>query len=204
MTFFSADAEPPEPSEPPELEPPRWWGPPEDELATLLPVREVLGTTEQASVALVWALVHSDGVAFRVERRLRRGDLPAREWQQLVTEFAEHGMFGELEDPAARLRFGVVLGDGEQVLDSHPFGQGKDPNVMPTHHVLVRSGGGSGGSDRFYSGSDTLWLWPLPPSGPIELVMQWPALGIGEVRVALDGDRILDLAQQVVPLWPER
>lgn len=201
MTFFPADSESSESPEPGVPERPRWWGPPDDELPALLPAREVLGTTEHAAVALIGAFVHSDGVGLLLERRLRRGDLPRRKWQRLLTDFAEHGMFGEPEDPATRLRFGVVLGDGEQVLDSRSFDAEVDPIATPDRHLLTRTGGNGGGGDHAYSSSETLWLWPLPPPGPIELVMQWPALGMGEARAVLDGGRIRELAQQVVPLW---
>jgi hypothetical protein len=46
-------------------------------------------------------------------------------------------------------------------------------------------------------------LAALPPEGPIELVIQWPALGIEETRIVLDGTAILDLADRARPFWPE-
>lgn len=202
MTFFPPDPEVPELDEP-EHSMPAWWGPPGDELPVLLPVGEILAATEHVSIALIGALVHREGVELRVERRLRRHGLPLRAWNDLVGRFTEHGMFGPPEDPAARLRFGLVLGDGEQVLDGSPFVPGADPSTPPERHSLTRNGGGGGGGGSSYSGSDALWLWPLPPEGPVELVMQWPALGIDETRAVLDGSSIRELAQRAAPLWPD-
>ncbi len=202
MAFFPPDPEVPETDEP-EHSMPRWWGPPDDELPVLLPVGEILAATEHVSIALIGAFVHREGVELRIERRLRRRDLPLRAWNDLAGRFAEHGMFGTPEDPTTRLRFGVVLGDGEQVLDGSPFVPGADPSTPPDGHSLMRTGGGGGGGGRSYSGSDGLWLWPLPPDGPMELVMQWPALGIDETRAVLDGSSIRELAQRAAPLWPD-
>lgn len=201
MTFFPPDPEQPETDEP-ERSMPRWWGPPEDELPVLLPAAEILATTEHMAVALIGAFVHREGVELRIERRLRRRDLPLRAWNDLVGKFAEHSMFGPPEDLATRLRFGLVLGDGEQVLDGRPYDPGADPNAPPERHSLMRNGGSGGGSEHSHTASEGLWLWPLPPEGPIELVMQWPALGIEETRAVLDGTSIRELAQRAVTLWP--
>jgi len=98
------------------------------------------------------------------------------------------------------LRYGVELADGERVF-AEPF---FSPSAGPTEsqrHVLSRLGGGGGGGGRTYSLTDGLWLWPLPPAGPIVLVVQWPAVGIGEHRVTIDAAQIDALAEQAHPLW---
>jgi hypothetical protein len=43
-----------------------------------------------------------------------------------------------------------------------------------------------------------LWVRPLPPSGPLGLLCQWPAKGIPETRVDLDGAAILQAASRAV------
>lgn len=204
MSFFPVEPVQPE-VDPPESAQPPWWGPPEDGLPALLAVSEALAVTEHVAIALIGAFVHREGVELRIERRLRRLALSRREWNDLAGRFVEHGPFGEQDDPAERLRYGVVLGDGERVLDGRPFdmgGPGADPSVPPDGHSLMRTGGSGGGGERSYSSSDGLWLWPLPPDGAIELVMQWRALGIGESRVVLDGTAIRALTQRAAPLWP--
>lgn len=201
MSFFPTDPEIPEPDDDMESSQPRWWGPPDNELPAFFPVSEIVAATVHAAIALVGVAVHSEGLEFRLERRLRRHELAKDDWNRLCAAFMEHHAWGGPAVNADRLRFGLVLGDGEQVLaDRSPFGE--DPISEPGGHVLNRRGGGAGGGGRSFSGTDELWLWPLPPAGPIELVVQWPALGIGEEHILLDGTAITALASRARPIWP--
>lgn len=202
MTFFPPDPEIPEPEET-ESAQPSWWQAPEDELPMLFPVSELLAVTDHVAIALVGMLVHREGVQFRVERRLRRNGVPLTEWNELCGLFMEHMSFGGPVDPAGRLRFGVVLADGEKVVAdaSRFFGFG-DPMVEPEGYTLNRREQGGGGGGSTYSSADHLWLWPLPPAGPIELVLQWPAFGIDETRAILDASMVPELAARARPFWP--
>lgn len=200
MTFFPPDPEFPEQEET-ESPQPRWWQAPEDELPVLLPVSKVLAVTDRVAIALVGVVVHSDGVLLKVERRLRRNGLPQSEWNELSGAFMEH-TYGGRADIEGRLRFGVVLADGEKVLADAFFFGGIDPMAEPEGHVLGRRQQGGGGGGSTYASADHLWLWPLPPAGPIELVMQWPALGIDETRVTFDASPVAELAARARPYWP--
>ena len=199
MTFFPPDPAIPEPEE---SESPRmpWWGAPEDELPAMLPVAELLAVTDHAAVVLAGVAVYSGGVEFRIEGHLRRGDLSAEDWRALCEALIEHHPYGG--DRSARLRLGVELGDGEQVLADRPFSWDIDPDAEPQGHVLTRTGGGGGGGGRTYTYTDRLWLWPLPPAGALDLVLQWPAIGIGETRLSLPAAEILDAARRARPFWP--
>lgn len=42
--------------------------------------------------------------------------------------------------------------------------------------------------------SQTLWLWPLPPAEPFDLVLQWGAMDVLETRVELDGAAVNEAA----------
>ena len=44
---------------------------------------------------------------------------------------------------------------------------------------------------------------PLPPSGPLTFVCEWPAHGITESRASIEGDLIRVAAAEAVQLWPE-
>lgn len=200
MNFFPVDPEMPEPEES-EQNYPRWWASPDDELPALLPVSELIAVTDHVAVALVAIAVYGDGVEFRVGRHLRRGGLSATDWNELCSVFMEHMPFSTPTGTSGRLRFGVVLGDGEKVI-ADDLGFGGDPMAEPAGHVLSRRQQGGGGSGSSYSSADHLWLWPLPQNGPIELVMQWPDLGIDETRIMLDGTAMAALAAQAQPYWP--
>ncbi|AZH80182.1 hypothetical protein CSX12_17865 [Microbacterium sp. Y-01] len=201
MTFFPPDPDLPEPEEADSERQP-WWQAPDDELPVLLPVSETLASTEHLALGLFGVAVYSDGVEFRLEGRLRRKGLPAREWNDLCADFVGHSPLGGPVHPAGRLRFGLVLGDGEKVLaEGFPFFGGDDPSAEQEGHTLSRNSGGAGGGPQGYSSTDRLWLWPLPPEGPIEFVMQWPALGVEERRVVLDGSAMRALASRVQRFW---
>ncbi len=181
---------------------PRWWQAPEDELPILVPAAEVLAATEHVAVALTGVAVHSDGVELRIERRLRRHGLALQEWNELTGAFMEHMPYGSA-DPAGRFRVGVVLADGTPVTDASPFFGGGDPMARPEGYVLTRRQQGGGGGAHAYSSGDHLWLWPLPPDGPIEVVMQWPAFGIGETRVTVDVGSVSELSARARPFWTD-
>lgn len=201
MTFFPPDPEIPEPDEPDSSQP-SWWQAPEDELPALLPISELLATTEHLAIAVVGVAVYNDGLQIQVERRLRRNGLPLREWNELCGIFMEHMSFGGPVEAAGRLRFGVVLAGGEKVLaDAFPF-FGADPMAEPEGHTLSRRQQGGGGGGSTYASADHLWIWPRPPAGPIELVVQWPALGIEETHVTIDASAVDDLAERARPFWP--
>ncbi|TCJ36428.1 hypothetical protein E0504_23650 [Parafrankia sp. BMG5.11] len=46
------------------------------------------------------------------------------------------------------------------------------------------------------------WLWPLPPAGPLTLVVDFPARGLAESRVTVDGSALRAAAERAVTLWP--
>lgn len=203
MDFFPPDPETPEAEVSMSTRQPRWQAP-DDELPVLLPVTETLAVNDHLALGLFGIAVYSDGVEFRLEGRLRRNDMPIREWSELCSDFVGHGGMGGLPDPSGRLRFGLVLGDGEKVLaEGFPYYGGREDDSAsgPEKHSLSRNSNGAGGDDRRFTSSDRLWLWPLPPEGPIEFVLQWPALGVEERRIVLDGSAMRELTTRVQQFW---
>lgn len=190
--------------EPDETEPsqPRWWQAPQDELPAMIPVSGILAVTDHASIALAGVAVYTDGIEIRIERRLRRLGIPVRDWNELTGAFMDHLPYGSA-DPSGRLRFGVVLADGTKVTDASPFFGGGDPMAEPQGHMLTRREQGGSGGPHTYSSADHLWLWPLPPAGPIDLVMQWPAFGIGETQVTVDVSTAPELSHRARRFWSD-
>ncbi|MGC0370329.1 hypothetical protein RKD05_002581 [Microbacterium sp. SLBN-111] len=171
--------------------------PPSDELAVPIATSTILGRGDDVVIVLAGARVHSDGVEFLVDRYLRRGGRDARQWHLIQMDFAGHwGM--SLPGPD-RLRFGLALGNGERLFIDDRFA-GSESDEPGGHTLRMTGHGGSGGEDR-YTLHDGLWLWPLPPDGPLELVVQWPAFGIPETRAVLDGTELRSLAGGVRPIW---
>jgi hypothetical protein len=46
-----------------------------------------------------------------------------------------------------------------------------------------------------------VWVWGLPPPGPLAFVCEWPARHIPESRAVIDARLVLDAAGRVVPIW---
>lgn len=188
--FASASGEPhDEPAERPVLPP--WMEAPHDEYL----VREFLHQAEGVAMSVSHVDVYSVGVSVLVEWELRRTTESRSEWQG-----AMHSIHGFGAEQADQLRFGVALADGRIATTvGRPM---RDIFQDPDDGVsIVERGQGGGGDDSRYSGSSTLWLWPLPPEGPVEFVAEWAAQGVPECRLVLDGSALLAQVAGVRPLF---
>ena len=60
---------------------------------------------------------------------------------------------------------------------------------------------------RFADGREdvrlTVWIWPLPPPGPVTVTCSWPSRGLRDARLVLGGDAIQTAARRAQPFWPE-
>ncbi|SDP33530.1 hypothetical protein SAMN04487788_3097 [Microbacterium testaceum StLB037] len=195
--FFPADLPAAEPAVEPRRERTPSFEPSADELPAPFAVSEVIARGENLVIALTGVRIFSDGVELLTERHLRRGTADERGWREMHGMFAEH--WGRAPLTPERLRWGLVLGDGTRLFAEDRFGAPAD-GVDGGASVRVNGGSGSG-DDHRYTMRSQLWLHPLPPEGPLELVVQWPAFGIPESRVILDGGAMSALAASVRPLW---
>lgn len=184
MSFFEELPDPP-----PMLQQrqPAWIGPPGNELPVSVPLELLVGRSERAAVLLGSVRAYSTGVELEVTMLVR---------EQPVQMFFNPLHLHPGQDKATILRFAIVCADGSRAESERGFPG--DPEAEPAR-VLTPTGGGGGGG-RWQHG---LWLWPLPPPGPIEAVCAWPALGIPETRARFDAGPILEAAGKVERLWPE-
>jgi hypothetical protein len=197
-SFFPAPSSEPEPEPPVQVSPP-WLQHPSDEYPARLLVREFLAQTEGTVLSVSHVDVYSTGLLIKIDWELRRLGESATEWQ-LATGM---GHFGFGSDPSgSELRFGLALADGSAVTTVDRFRNRMSFDEEPSGWSLMNYGGGGGGGDREYSSSSSLWLWPLPPAGPIELVAEWKARGIDEVRMVVDGSALREMVTNVRSLWP--
>jgi hypothetical protein len=180
---------PPPPPEPPEHRPPRWSGPPDNEVGVPLPVRVELARTEILALAILGLVVFSTGFSFTfsIVRRAR-----PRPYGDAFPPFHPRG-----GQPGA-LRFGIQFADGAKATAS-PVAWPRNPGETPSGPLLIVRGSGGGGR----SWNSNIWVWPLPPSGPLAFVCDWQAEGIALTRREIDAKAILDAAAQVEQLWPD-
>jgi hypothetical protein len=140
--------------------------------------------SEQAAVAITGISAYSNGFEFAVTRLLQPGtpgfdaEMPTAAGMVLARE---------------PFQVSLQLSDGRKVISERPPG-----DAEPTGPILRPRGGGG----TSHSQLTQWWAWPLPPSGPLEFICQWPVLGTGETRVGIDAQLILDAARQSVQLWP--
>ena len=97
-------------------------------------------------------------------------------------------------------RIGVRFADGGTAGREGWFGapddMPKDADGIPTVPIL-RSLGGGGGSHGYHV---SVWVFPLPPDGPVEVFVSLPGVD-DESRVVLDGATIRSAAEGAIVVW---
>jgi hypothetical protein len=188
VSFFEP---PPPPPEPPDAPQPPWVGPPENELGEAVPLRVVLVRRDDLALAVTDVVAYRTGCALRVVLR-RRAPADGPDPFYAVHHAPRRGGL-----PDEQLRFGVELADGRRATNVGGPGFGREPG--PRDAVLVPRGGGGGGR----SWDQSFWLWPLPPPGPLALVVEWPSEGVELTRVEVDAAPILEAAARSERLWDD-
>ncbi|MGY1734260.1 hypothetical protein ACI798_22375 [Geodermatophilus sp. SYSU D01045] len=158
----------------------RRMGPPDNEVPVALPVNVLLARTGDAAVALVGLQVYSTGVSTTLAVRVRERPRSVHGLSELVFGPGRGGLL-----------VGVGLADGRRVAS------GGVPRNDPD--LVWQPGAGSAG-DR--TADQEWWLSPLPPDGPLTVVVRSADLGIEEAATELDGTAIRAAAAGVVELWP--
>jgi hypothetical protein len=164
---------------------------PENEVPAVVPVSRLLARTDSSALTLTGVQVFSTGLGFTVALRCRPEALPAEELD--LGGLMWHGRHGS----ATELLVGVEFADGRRASNlpgRDPFGAPDGPEGL----VLNQSSG----SGQTLSVEQEWWLSPLPPAGPLRLVVRCDLFGLPETTVELDGAAIRAAAADVVVLWP--
>jgi hypothetical protein len=176
---------------------PRWLGPPEDSFGVLVPLRLVVVRTADLAVAIPSATGYRNGFGF--ELAIRRA---AAEGDAFALDRTLHWLGREESPPPEVLRVGVQFADGQKATSLESWWDYFDPQdaaqAPPPGPVLVPQGGAGGERVR----SQSYWVWPLPPDGPLAFVVEWPALGVPLTQARVDGALIRQAAAQDEGLWP--
>lgn len=157
---------------------------PENEIPVALPISVVLARTDDVAVALFGPQVYTTGVSFTLVVRVRPSS-------PLGSGHALNELIWEQRPGAGRFLLGVELADGRRASSGSMRRRDSD--------LVFHSGSGSGGQA---SVEQTWWLSPLPPEGPVRVVVRCAELGIEESVTELDGSAIRRAADDVVTLWP--
>lgn len=169
----------------------RRMGPPDNELPAAVPLNALLARTDDVAIAFLGLQVYTTGVSLDLAVRSRTSG-GGRELTELVFE---HGpLLAE-----GRLLIGVEFADGRRASNAIWPDVGPDPQPRSADDIVFHSGSGGGGGR---SVDQSWWLSPLPPEGPLTVVLSCGALGIEETSTVLDGSLIRRAVSDVVTLWP--
>jgi hypothetical protein len=98
--------------------------------------------------------------------------------------------------PPELLRIGVQFSDGGKATNTSGFHHHEDPPSGP----VIHHGGGGGGGESWHQSE---WVWPLPPSGPLAFVCEWPAAEIPLTRREIDAQLVLDAAERATVIFTQ-
>jgi len=193
MGFFDDRPLPPPPPEPPRRPRPVWERP-EAAIGGVAPGELLLARSDDAAVAVSGFRAYPNGFEMTLSVLLRRED---RWGHGRVFHHLHERPEPDAELPAEFLRFGVLFADGTSATN---LGERHlPPEARVTAPLLMQQGGGGGGR-RF---DLRFWVWPLPPAGPMTLVVEWPWKGIAESRAEIDTQPIRDAAARTIQVFPE-
>jgi hypothetical protein len=195
--------------EPEERVQPSWMGAPEDVLGVSVPAELFLARTANVVIALSNVMVYPNGCVLSVHIAGRQANLDEDAWWNL----ADAG-FGQRHHPRRKRqdgrpsdeerRFGVRYRDGRTATTLGGFPHWQPGASDPAAPLLTHQGGGGGSSGvSTFQIDERLWLWPLPPAEPFELITEWPLAGIPVTIVELDGAAINTAAGRSLPYWPD-
>jgi hypothetical protein len=190
-----ARPEPEDDEESEEQATPPWWGPSPAELGICVPQNVLLAQSDRAYVGITHVFAYSAGVQLEFVAF-------GRGVKQAEVHSLFHGMhrLGGEEAPDTFLRLGVELADGTRASNLGGWRHSLDEQPdAPVFHPHGGGGGSSGG--RTFSTRPGYWLWPLPPSGPLRIWCEWPALDIPLSSAELDASALVAAAERSEQIW---
>ena len=94
------------------------------------------------------------------------------------------------------LRLGFRFADGSKTTNLGGWQQRDSGDGVP----MLRTRGGGG---NFAKWTYRCQCSPLPPPGPMGVVCEWPAHGIGQIEHEIDGTAIREAGLAAAPVWPD-
>lgn len=165
---------------------------PDNEVPVAVALTAVLARTADLAVILTTVQAASTGFGFEVSVRMRQSPQPGQD---------VYGQFMANAGAGGQFLLGVEFCDGRRAsvldpLDGWAPTSGTSVEELP---VTLSGAGGGGGGRRF---DHTWWVSPLPPPGPLLVVVRWDAQDLPETVVELDGGAIAAAGAACQQLWP--
>jgi hypothetical protein len=186
VSFFEAPPPPPEPA--PHVRTP-WDGPPNNVLGIVVPLNILLAQSPTAAVTLGSITAYPDGFEFDYLIRSTAEELGQSLAEHLHRRRSGTGLPDDL------FRFGVEFADGTRLTS---LGSRMPWEAGDTSKPAMVPRGGGGSYERWLG---NWWVTPLPSTGLLAFVCEWPAAGISLTRVEIDSDPIREAATRATTLW---
>jgi len=186
VSFFDDFPQPPEPPEPPIPERKPWMGAPPGWVGGWVPWHIVLVKTPDLLAVISGVEAYPTGVTLSLTLRARPDrddDIPPFAGPRRA--FFHGGVGGP--------RIGIGFADGRKAV----LGRFHHTQEEPEGPLLLPGGGGGGGEEWHTN----LWLWPLPPPGPLQLVVAWESEHVEERTFDLDATELTTAAERAEKLW---
>jgi hypothetical protein len=175
---------PPMPGRPPSR---THFGPPDEVLGRPVPVGTIVARTPAVVIAVQRLTAYPTG--FEMEVTVRTKDEPV---EGSFDRIQRRVWGGTAAFPGESLRVGVVFADGRRTMTEN------FRDRLPSGNITLLPMGGGGSQTRF---DQRYWVAPLPPPGPLGVVVEWATRDLPETRVDLDGAAIVAAAAEAEALW---
>ena len=183
----------------------KWLAPPDNEVGVgVAGVQGVLAQTDTSAVVLTHCVAYTNGFALGLGIRYKVE--PER------PRFANpRAIRDPYEPPQMSLALQIRFADGRESqwgggrampAELQSFLKSTDLDAEPPEPVGPVIGGmsGGGGGRRW---DQQYWVSPLAPDGAVTVTCHWPAGGVPEGQVAIDGTAIRRAGESSRKLWPD-
>lgn len=170
-------------------------------LGGIVPIEAIIGRSGKGAVGARGLVAYPDGFELEIvawlheSSRWRRGRLGHGDVMLAGSRFGPRDEDGNVAGEF--VRFGVQFADGAKVTNLDQMAGSADESD-PAHGIQP-----TGFSRSVGQGSVEFWIWPVPESGDIVLVCEWPAYDVPESRLTISGDELRAAAGRARPVWPD-
>jgi hypothetical protein len=156
-----------------------------------VPLGETIARNDKAVIGVAGGLVYTTGFELRFYVFTPE---PVPDLEPFDRQALEEG-----ELPPEFLRVGLEYSDGSKLMNTNPRRlPGEDEGDVDSGPTM-RPQRGTGWYREWHH---DFWCWPLPPSGPLQLICEWPQMEIPLTRREVDAQLILDASARAEEIFP--
>jgi hypothetical protein len=194
MPSFFEPLPPPPPERPRAWAPPAWDRPSEGTLPAIVPVGEIVHRGDDVVVSLDHLRAYPNGFTIELFMLSNPHADQVGVHSMMLTGAGRGPLDRRFPRIGVRFADGRTGGRGATVHGS--LGVARDDRGVPTDPIVSMTSSG-GGSHGYRYG---VWVFPLPPAGPLEVHVAVPMDG-AESTVVLDGATLREASERARVIW---